>query len=391
MTEEIADQVKCLSCEVMLDREDSCGVGQEGPFCEECSYEYHECNDCSAVAHSDHMTAAEEGMLCEHCVHRYVRCYNCDLLVHEDTTGYPEDNDAPYCEDCINSVCFTCVMCNLLYTDDDYGEDSQCCHCTEADGVRDLQSYDYTPFPFVFHKHGTDNGHRPYFMGVELEVEAPNHSIRDEVASDINQGETYFYAKSDGSLDIGFEVCSHPSTLYYHLRSGLWRRLIRTLRQEGFKSHDTDTCGLHIHLSRGRMIGDNSAKLTEAHEIKIAFFLHTQRQMFRKLGRRNAQSYGYFVNDKELKKGANTNGSRHEALNFTSNTVEMRFPKGTLNLSTLYATLEMIDSVARWTRTFSVARLGHGRNARRAWLAFCQDKANAYEYLPSYMATRQVI
>ena len=139
------------------------------------------------------------------------------------------------------------------------------------------------------------------------------------------------------------------------------------------------------------MIGDNSARLTEAHEIKIAFFLHTQRQMFRKLGRRNARNYGYFVNDKALKKGANTNVSRHEAVNFTPSTIEMRFPKGTLNLSTLYATLEMIDSVVRWTRTFSVARLGHGREARRAWLAFSQDKANAYEYLPSYMATRQVI
>ena len=54
-----------------------------------------------------------------------------------------------------------------------------------------------------------------------------------------------WYAKSDGSLSHGVEYVSHPGTLQF------WREHnFGWIRKKGFTSYDTDSCGLHIHVSR---------------------------------------------------------------------------------------------------------------------------------------------
>ena len=65
-----------------------------------------------------------------------------------------------------------------------------------------------------------------------------------------NQDRELLCCKHDGSLDDGFELVTHPMTLYFHLHSMPWRDVLSEAVEMGYLSHQTDTCGLHIHVHR---------------------------------------------------------------------------------------------------------------------------------------------
>ena len=65
-----------------------------------------------------------------------------------------------------------------------------------------------------------------------------------------NQENVYGYVKSDGSLNDGFELVTHPCTLETHLQQVPWRETLEALRGMGYRSHAPGTCGLHVHVSR---------------------------------------------------------------------------------------------------------------------------------------------
>jgi hypothetical protein len=57
------------------------------------------------------------------------------------------------------------------------------------------------------------------------------------------------YLKGDGSLNDGFEIVTHPMTHDWAMEKFPWE-MIEKLRRSGYRSWDTDTCGLHVHASR---------------------------------------------------------------------------------------------------------------------------------------------
>ena len=64
-----------------------------------------------------------------------------------------------------------------------------------------------------------------------------------------NEGDEHIYIKSDSSLDDGMELVSHPMTLDYH-KDFCWEKIIHHAVFLGYRSHQTSTCGLHIHVNR---------------------------------------------------------------------------------------------------------------------------------------------
>jgi len=56
--------------------------------------------------------------------------------------------------------------------------------------------------------------------------------------------------KSNDSIDRGFEIVSHPMSLDYHTDKMNWSEVFDKAVSMGYRSHQTDTCGLHIHVSR---------------------------------------------------------------------------------------------------------------------------------------------
>ena len=161
----------------------------------------------------------------------------------------------------------------------------------------------------------------------------------------------YIHIEDDGSLDYGFEMVTGWTGLDVHAQmlqffKKPWRHV---------KSHDTRTCGLHVHISKGDM--------TMFHGCKIVFFINdsNNQKLIRDIARRSDHHYAKIHNKKAsydwLKNAKKWHGKdeqlqrlnpdRTEAVNFNNPaTVEFRIFKGTLRYETQMACLEF--TYATW-------------------------------------------
>lgn len=89
-------------------------------------------------------------------------------------------------------------------------------------------------------------------MGVELEIDGGgecNDNARALLNLANRNGEK-LYIKHDGSIDDGFELVTHPMDLKNHTTVMPWRDILSKAVSLGYRSHQTTTCGLHIHCDR---------------------------------------------------------------------------------------------------------------------------------------------
>lgn len=143
----------------------------------------------------------------------YYRCDCCSRIIRSSYIYWR--NDSPYCENCY----------------DDFNDE--------------IEDHDYKPEPIFYGK-----GNR--YLGVELEVDHGGKD--DENAVSIkevgNYHDEHIYIKSDSSLGDGFEIVSHPMTLGYHMNEMDWEGVLNDAVRLGYCSHQTSTCGLHIHVKQ---------------------------------------------------------------------------------------------------------------------------------------------
>ncbi len=163
----------------------------------------------------------EEKQTCTH-------CHSCDTLICNNDSYEFECED--YCGEC--------------YDDVRYGNSS-------------IKEYNYKPEPLFY---GADT----FYLGVELEVdcEGKDGENADDILYIGNKSNECIYIKSDGSLDDGFEIVSQPMTLEYH-KKYQWNDILKKAVNLGYRSHQTSTCGLHIHVNRNAF-GDNQSEQEEA-------------------------------------------------------------------------------------------------------------------------------
>lgn len=177
----------------------------------------------------------------------------------------------------------------------------------------------------------------PYLFGLEIELEHLSSRSNPELADLLDRYlPNTHYVCTDGSLhNYGYEIVTAPRTIAeikqsYHLYYGLLTGLTRS----GFTAHDNNRCGLHVHVSRKAM---STEKWT-----KLAKFVSRNKSIFEKLSRRTAFNYC------EMRYSSN---SRYSAVNLiSSNTVEFRFFRGTLNPKSFFASLEIIQSLVDFFR-----------------------------------------
>lgn len=108
---------------------------------------------------------------------------------------------------------------------------------------RYIHDYSYKPDPEF-------KGEGKRYFGVELEVDYGGNDNAKEVLDIANYDKENIYIKSDGSLDDGFEIVTHPMTLNYYINLMPWEEVMRKLIRMGYKSHKAGTCSLHIHINR---------------------------------------------------------------------------------------------------------------------------------------------
>ncbi len=369
-----SDFVTCNVCDDFIKR-DSANYYNGDKYCETCFNDtFCICEDCGEpfpedegrTVHYRHREwRPDSKVVCDSCLeNNYIRCENCGEYWREDDTCYT-GYEYHICVYCYENEYGCCDNCNEIYHSDDLiysdrRDETLCESCYHENGRGSIQDYAYKPAPKFRHFNPHTNqavfsrqpGNRLY-LGFELEVESPREyaeEVAQNLISDYDEPENLFYCKHDGSLNEGFEVVSHPLTLRVHKMQD-YEDILKSLRGAGCKSHNTTTCGLHVHVSR--------SFFTLSETVKLGLFVYFNKSRLETFARRTESSYAKFkhVLRSDLK-AAGHSEDRYEAINFKNrNTIEFRLFKGTLNFETFMATLEFCDAVSRFVKTVSACQI----------------------------------
>ena len=207
----------CSHCGTLIGEDEDFEAVNGEVVCIDC-FERHTttCDRCGETIWTDDRYGDEYTTLCHHCYeNHYTRCSCCDTLIHEDDAYHLDGYD--YCSECYHD---------------------------EVDRNRSIHDYGYKPEPIFY-------GDSPRYFGVELEIDGAGKDSdnADEILAVANKDEETIYIKGDGSLDDGMEIVSHPMSLEYH-KQFCWQEIMSKAISMGYRSHQTSTCGLHLHINR---------------------------------------------------------------------------------------------------------------------------------------------
>lgn len=372
---DVADVTVCATCADDVFHCDDCGelssfdddtvvcVESDRPVCGSCADDYERCHDCDVYRCADDiLTTADMGNVCVRCAQsdRWTLCGDCDRYTETEDTVWSEYMDRAICDRCYNRSWHYCETCDDIVPDDADCHDD--CDDDCDTGGAEVHGYCYKPSPWFYTTDGPAQTPEPgtLYLGLELETEIGHDR---SALGDVDDRWSHCYLKHDGSLSDGVEIVTHPGTLDYH-RSVDWS-VLDDLRRSGFRSWDTTTCGIHVHLSRDAFAGPSHLwRFT-------AFILRNDDAVCRFAGRRStwarferAELGGTIV---AAVKGKPCN--RYVAVNHTNDaTVEVRVFRGSLLPSTVLGNLEFCAAVFEYTRTLTCRDVLSGAID---WDAFC--------------------
>lgn len=288
-----------------------CGNCSEYLFkCEECG-DYYEYNDNFTLTHDDRL-------ICEHCQDNYCLCESCREYFRGCDLFYDEENCEYYCNECCEEI------------------------LAERNDTQILSYHSFSDWVIQLAKKETKIP--KITMGFELEVNSTSEA--SEILNYITNNIPVVLER-DGSIS-GFEIISHPlSWKYIKENEDNFKKVFDYLIEKGYKSHDTNACGLHIHINRP------SDEVID----RILFVMETYKSeliTFSRRTRSNISSWCQFLSDYSgecervkglefIKDIKNKNNYRYLALNLTNTkTIEFRIFRGTLRFKTFMACLELV-------------------------------------------------
>ena len=210
--------------------------------------EMYVCDHCGERHPLEEMIAVSGDYLCQSCADELtIRCDECGRYIYlDDDEG---DDTHSLCRDCMERYYTHCDRCGVLIRNGDVYRHDDDCLCRDCyDDICEsspIHEYDYVP-ELVFHGKGLRK------FGVELEIDEGGKDWDNAkcILDIANESATNLYIKSDGSLDDGLELVTHPMTLEYHLHEMPWEKVLEEAKRLDYRSHSTNTCGLHVHISR---------------------------------------------------------------------------------------------------------------------------------------------
>ena len=340
------------------------------------------CTECGAYM-NDEDVGARDGMNgCDDCLAYCDRCDAVSIIDETMLVSVSRWHDCErWCEICVNECAGTCYNCDEMFPSDqlerphnDRFGPLMCRPCAteireqqEAEeeeeerrgsGIigeyhnRDRKS-DTVPTHSVWSR---ANGFR--LFGVELEVEAPDmrwgevEAVASELLGCVN-GVGYhgrlLWAERDGSLSNGFELITQPLGL--DRQAELWGKVLGHSSVARLRSHNTTTCGLHVHVSR--------TGLSQYTIAKAVVFLNDRRNadLISAVARRYDSGY---CKQKTMKLGRYTalDPDRYVMLNtMPSQTIEFRLFRGSTKLETVLGCVEFANAVLNFCRDTAPADL----------------------------------
>ena len=403
---ETKEVIRCCKCD--KDISEDYNVVNDNYFCDGC-YDKNvalcfSC-DCQIELNVDEHYEYDGEYYCESCYDElFVECYDCHDVIRRDE-AYRNNNDELVCQDCFSQNYAVCDSCNSVENASNvYYRDGSCycesCfddryyYCDRCDDYHDrdegceyeetcMHEYSYKPTPIYF----TVGDEKPgLFIGFELEVERSNSNT--DISDMISMIETDFiYFKQDGSLDDGFEIVSHPlSRKWIAKNREKIKKILETLSKEGYKSYDTNTCGMHVHLTKDYLSSTELAKF-------LSFFKQNSEFIF-KFSRRSRENFDRWctVGEKNMcnvigyaKKKIN-DGPRYIAANVTKDTIEIRIFRGTLKPEGFFKNIEFSVSLCEY-----VKEIGYKDVSLQSYLNYIDKNKKSYKHLYSYLVEKEYI
>ena len=223
------------------------------------------------------------------------------------------------------------------------------------------------------------------YFGVELEVEV-KHGDRLDRATALNDalnkgiiGKSCFF-ENDGSLSNGFEIITQPMGLDTHAKFWEWVKDANLSR--GLLSHNTSTCGLHVHVTRYGLTRLQISKM-------VAFINHPDnRPLLEALARRYGSNYATYSSGKRIGNALRDSNGRYEALNLEPRkTIEFRMFKGTLKYESIMSAVEFANALVN----FCSDQSGYGfKLDTKSFMQFIETPAivNDTKHLRPYIANK---
>ena len=354
MIEEVSEEnmedldLRCADCGEQFENEDDLIYIEEYDryVCQDCYDDnYCTCDDCGRVISNDDCNNVEGGSrcVCDSCFDNYYYCEDCGEYYDYDCM-HEDENGNWYCDDCWNSN-------------------------------RSHEICGYHDYPRSFKLlNASGEVNPPFRLGTELEMENDNGVISECI--DFLKDNFDAILSHDGSLCSrgAMEWVDDARSLKNHYEvADLKRKAFELLVKNGYRSHDTSTCGLHVHVTRPFQEEINKLdyyneedrkkidKLKEKQEEvidRIILFMETYKPELIKFSRRKNTDWCRWLSDVVtcdngkitsldfIKKVKGESYGHHRALNLENrNTIEFRIFKGTLNFDTYMASIELVNNI----------------------------------------------
>ena len=368
----------CIACDTTLNSDDGTTTSSGDPVCESCMIM---CSSCESVLTVDDEYNDVEGELwCQRCTRDNATwCDLCDNYF----TGYSysaDDSNDTFCERCFENNTSYCEECDNYYVNGcGYN------HEDESDS-RTIHDYSYRPDP-IFHS-SEDEQTRLYF-GIEIETEVRGGDYGDRRnAADYAQAleaQRLAYLKSDGSLECGFEIVTHPMSHSYFMNdaSVLWNTIDTLKNRYSMMAWGTKTCGLHIHISRNGFSGGS-------HQHRFLQLVYNNKDFYEVLAGRSSSHWAKFDDNidpntgrKSLKHKFDRHGSdRYSAVNTNNrNTLEMRIFRGSLNTRFIKSCIDLAHASVEFTRVMSVPEVREHKLDCINLIRYIRERAELYPSL----------
>lgn len=366
---------KCHNCDCSDDA-DGFEIGGHY-YCTDCVDElFSLCDHCSEYFPRNEITVINGEAYCEDCRdYSFFRCDHCGEWVDKDHTNcYGGDI---LCDYCFGELFTRCDWCEEIFPNNEVEYNNHtnqyiCGHCAKENNHGLIRDYGFKPTP-IFHGKG-------FHYGVELEVESCDNSIDDAVEYLHDEVGEFIYMKEDGSLNEGFEIVTHPFTFDWMNENKELFQKILDIRKHGFRSFNTDTCGMHVHISR-------TAFTTYQLYRWLKFFMENPVFIY-KISQRKSRSelsewatMGMLKGDNIASKAKMKKAACREGVNLCpQNTIEIRIFKGNLCPASFYKNIEFLQALHSFTKDTKTKDINVPM-----FIKYCEENPKPYKNLIKFI------
>ena len=233
-----------------------------------------------------------------------------------------------------------------------------------------IHQFNYIP-KYIKHFMPGESEDTTLLLGAEIEVGGNNNISSDNDknstvkkciqimnGSDSDE-ENLIYSTHDSTVQIEFDTM--PCSLEFHKNKMNYREMFEYLDKEGYKGHDCETAGLHIHANRSYL---GKSRISQELVIsKILYILEKFNDEICVIARRD-NDYSEFAGEKQNEDsivelyGKYKDKGKRAALNLQQkDTIEFRMFKSTLKYETFILTLEFVKDIIDYAKSVDIEEI----------------------------------